>query len=253
MSKFKLLVAEHFNGEIWRMEVDHTTHTLFAEIRHKDDRRVSFAAISLVSGKTYFKNHTIDETWLTGIETAYNGVLLLHYYQTASGPTHKGLAAIEAETGNLLWHNFNYTFDQLTVNGPVVYDSRLQPPSYQLIDIKTGAIQRKYDAAIDVLDDNHIKVPEATPMPLTMPKLPVEPYRNNVHYLEYNSWIIVSLHSLWADQLKQGLYVVKDGSMVFEDILNTNIQKLQPEAFVLYHNQLIYLKDKVEIKVLNLS
>jgi hypothetical protein len=77
MSQLKLLVAEHFNGEIWRMEIDHISHTLFAETRNNEDRKVSFAAISLESGKTFFKNYTVDESWLTGIETAYNSVLLL--------------------------------------------------------------------------------------------------------------------------------------------------------------------------------
>jgi hypothetical protein len=252
MTELRLLIAEHFNGEIWRMEIDHMSHTLFAEIRNSEDRKVSFAAISLASGKTYFKNHTVDETWLTGIETAYNEVLLLHYYQTAAGPTHKGLAAIEASTGNLLWHNFNYSFDYLSANGPVVYDGRVQPPQYQLIDIKTGALQRNLESQIDVLADNHVVVPQNIEVPPTLPKLPVEPYRNNVHYVEYNNLIIVSLHALWAGQMRQYLYVFKADQLIFEDILNTNIQKLQPEAFVLYRNQLIYLKDKVEIKVLNL-
>jgi hypothetical protein len=252
MSQLKLLVAEHFNGEIWRMEIDHISHTLFAETRNNEDRKVSFAAISLESGKTFFKNYTVDESWLTGIETAYNSVLLLHYYESAASPAHKGLAAIEATTGKLLWHNFNYTFDHLTINGPVVYDSRIQPPRYKLTDITSGAELRGYSSVIDSIPDNHIKVPQAMPMPSNLPKLPVEPHRNNVHYLEYNNLIIVSLHALWAGQLRQYLYVFENNSLVFEDILNTNIQKLQPEAFVLYRNQLIYLKDKVEIKVLNL-
>jgi hypothetical protein len=84
MSQLKLLVAEHFNGKIWRMEIDHISHTLFAETRNNEDRKVSFAAISLESGKTFFKNYTVDESWLTGIETAYNSVLLLHYYESAA-------------------------------------------------------------------------------------------------------------------------------------------------------------------------
>lgn len=252
MSQLKLLVAEHFGGQIWRMEIDHLSHTLFAEIRNTEDRKVSFAAISLVSGKTYFKNHTIDETWLTGIETAYDEVLLLHYYQTATGPTHKGLAAVEATTGNVLWHNFNYSFDHLTANGPVLFDSRLQPPAYKLTDIKTGSLLRNFNPAIDIIADNQVIVPQNMPMPANLLKLPVEPYRNNVHYVEYNNFIIVSLHALWTGQIRQYLYVIEGGELIFEDILNTNIQKLQPEAFVLYRNQLIYLKDKVEIKVLNL-
>jgi len=252
MTQLKLLVAEHFNGQIWRMEIDHMSHTLFAEIRNNDDRTVSFAAVSLVSGETYFKNYTVDESWLTGIETAFDEVLLLHYYQTAASPAHKGLAAVEATTGKVLWHNFNYSFDHLSINGPVVFDARLQPPAYQLADIKTGNIKRRYNPAEDTIADNQIIVPESIPLPASLPRLPVEPYRNIVHYVEYHKLIIVSLHALWAGQLRQYLYVIENGQLIFEDILNTNIQKLQPEAFVLYRNQLVYLKDKVEIKVLNL-
>lgn len=252
MTELKLLVAEHFDGQVWRMEVDPISHTLFAEIRKTDDRKVSFASISLATGKTHFKNYTIDESWLTGIETTYNEVLLLHYYQAASSPAHKGLAAVNAVTGQLLWHNFNYSFDQLTINGPIVFDSRLQPPHYQLVDIVTGAPIRSYNPVVDVMADNQIVVPQSIPLPAHLPALPAEPYHNNVHYVEYSAYIIVSLHALWAGQLRQYLYIFRDRKLIFEDILNTNIQKLQPEAFVLYRNQLIYLKDKVEIKVLNL-
>jgi hypothetical protein len=233
MTEPKLLVAEHFEGQIWRMEVDHISHTLFAEIRNTEDRKVSFASISLMSGKTNFKNYTVDETWLTGIETAYKEVLLLHYYQAASSPTHKGLAAINAVTGQLLWHNFNYSFDQLTVNGPVVFDSRMQPPQYKLADIITGVLLRSYNPVIDITPDNHIVVPQSMPQPAKLPALPVEPYHNNVHYIEYNNYRIVSLHALWAGQMRQYLYIFNNDELIFEDILNTNIQKLQPEAFVL--------------------
>jgi hypothetical protein len=252
MSEFKLLVAEHFNGEVWRMEIDQTSHTLFAEIRKTEDRKVTFASVSLDSGETFFKDYTVDEQWLTGIESAFGAVLLLHYYQTAASPAHKGLAAVKASTGKVLWHNFNYTFDHLSINGPVVFDSRMQPPHYKLIDIFTGALQRDYNSAIDSLIDNQIVIPDAIPLPANLPNLPVEPYHNNVHYLEYNNLIIVSLHTLWTGQLRQYLFVIENNQVIFEDILNTNIQKLQPEAFVLYRNQLIYLKERVEIKVLNL-
>jgi hypothetical protein len=252
MTQLKLVIAEHFAGEIWRMEIDPISHVLFIEIRSKEDRKVSFAGLDLITGKTYFKNHTVDESWLTGIESAFHGVLLLHYYQATSSPAHKGLAAVEAQSGNILWSNFNYTFDHLTVNGPAVFDSRFQPPVLKIADIKTGNLVRNYQADKDQIVDNQISAPENIGWNDSLPKLPAEPYRNNVHYLEHNNLIIVSLHALWAGQLRQCLYVLENGQLIFEDILNTNIQKMQPEAFVLYRNQLIYVKDKVEIKVLNL-
>ena len=252
MSSLKLVVAEYFDGIIWRMEIDSKNHTLFAEIRNVENRRVSFAAISLESGKVFFKNYTTDENWLTGIEAAYDGVMLLHFYQNASAPTHKGLAAIEAETSTMLWHNFNLAFDFLTVNGPLFFDSRIQPPKKSLGNIKTGDLIRGYESALDAELVNEVHIPRQNVLPENFPSLPVEPYSNNVHYLEYGNLIIVSLHALWMGQLRQYLFIAKDTELIFEDILNTDIQKLQPEAFVLYRNQLIYLKEKSEIKVLNL-
>jgi len=252
MTQLKLVIAEHFAGEIWRMEIDPVSHILFVEARSKEDRKVNFAGLDLSNGKTYFKDHTIDESWLTGIESAFDGVLLLHYYQTTGSPIHKGLAALEGRSGNILWSNFNYTLDHLTVNGPAVFDSRFQPPALKIADIKTGNLLRNYQVNEDYVPDNQIAIPKSNAWNDNLPKLPAEPYRNNVHYLEYNNLIIVSLHALWAGQLRQCLYVLENRQLIFEDILNTHIQKLQPEAFVLYRNQLIYIKDKVEIKVLNL-
>ena len=252
MTQLKLVIAEHFAGEIWRMEIDPVSHILFVEARSNEDRKVNFAGLDLSNGKTYFKDHTIDESWLTGIESAFDGVLLLHYYQATGSPVHKGLAALEGRSGNILWSNFNYTLDHLTVNGPAVFDSRFQPPALKIADIKTGNLLRSYQVNEDYVPDNQIAIPKSIAWNDNLPKLPAEPYRNNVHYLEYNNLIIVSLHALWAGQLRQCLYVLENRQLIFEDILNTHIQKLQPEAFVLYRNQLIYIKDKVEIKVLNL-
>lgn len=252
MSSLNLLVAEHFEGQVWRMEIDAVSHTLFAEIRHAENRTVTFAAIGLRNGKTYFKNHTVDERWLTGIEAAYDGVLLLHFYESALSPAHKGLAALDAQTSGLLWNNFSYTFSHLSINGPVVFDARIQPPQYYLADVQTGTLLRKFKPAIDADFNNDIVVPQMVPLPPELPPLPAESYGNKVHYLEYNKLRIVSLHALWAGQLKQCLFIVENDRIIFEDILNTNIQKLQPEAFVLYQNQLIYLKERSEIQVLNL-
>ncbi|WP_158828545.1 DUF4905 domain-containing protein [Mucilaginibacter lacusdianchii] len=252
MTLLKLLVAEHFDGQVWRLEVDPISNTLFAEIRHVEDRRVDFAAISLNDGKTFFKNYTVDERWLTGIEAAYGGVLLLHYYESSGSPAHRGLAGVEATTGRLLWHNFNYSFDHLSNNGPVFFDSRLQPAKYYLSNIRTGTLQRAYNPTTDTDFDNQIIVPDAVALPTDLPQLPVESYGHKVHYLTYNNFRIVSLHTLWAGQLRQYLFVADEHEIIFEDILNTNIQKLQPEAFVLYQNKLVYIKDRSEVKVLNL-
>jgi hypothetical protein len=82
--------------------------------------------------------------------------------------------------------------------------------------------------------------------------LPIEPHGNIIHYIDYNNFRIVSLHSLNAGELKQHLYIMDDANVVYEDLLNADIQKMQPESFILYKNLLIYIKNKSELLVVNL-
>src|ERR1700710_2286530 len=98
-------IHEHFTGAIWRMEIDEVSETLFVEVRDNEEKQVSFTAINFATGDVYFKNLTTPERWLTGIEAAYDGVLLLHNYQSEAGPTHKGVIAIDGHSGETLWTN----------------------------------------------------------------------------------------------------------------------------------------------------
>jgi len=82
--------------------------------------------------------------------------------------------------------------------------------------------------------------------------LPAHPFGNMMHYLEYNNLRIVSLHALKGGELTQLLYIMNGVDNVYEDILNAGIQKIQPEAFIMYKNCLIYIKNKSEIKILAL-
>jgi hypothetical protein len=246
-------ISHKFKSPVWRLEIDVLSETIYAEIRESSDKKVYFAAINLKSGKVFFDGLETEERWLTGIEAAHNSVLLLHNYQSETGPSHKGLIAIDNVTGSVLWNNYVYAFDHLSVNGPVIYDTRIQPPKLFLADIKTGATIRRYEPSIDTEIDNQVILPDVvSPEFLETIKIPVEPFGNAVHYLGHNNFRIVSLHTFTAGMLQQHLYIADDIKIVYEDLLNTDIQKLQPESFLLYKDHLIYLKNKSELKVLNL-
>jgi hypothetical protein len=248
------IIHKNYQAPIWRMEIDNSTQALFLEVRDHANKQVSFSALSLQTGEVYFENLTTPERWLTGIEAVYDGVLLLHNYQSETGPVHKGLTAIEGTSAQNLWSNFTLAFDQLSVNGPIVYNSQLQPKRLTLIDIKRGNTIRPYEPVLDQPLYNQISSPEMLPADQIDTKyLAQQPYANVVHYISYNSFRIVSLHTLLQEQLIQHLYIFDDsGLQLYHDLLNTAITKLQPEAFVLHNNQLIYLKDRSAVIVLNL-
>lgn len=246
-------ISYRFQSPVWRLEIDALGKTIFAEVRDQSDRKVHFAAISLNTGELLFDNLQTEERWLTGIETAYNGVLLLHNYQSEAGPVHKGLTAIDGDTGKVLWNNFTHAFDHLSANGPMVYDTRMQPRKLFMMDIITGTMVRPYNSSSDAGLDNEIVLPEETSIgSLKHISLLTEPFGNTIHYLEHNNFRIVSLHTFAEGTLQQRLYIMRDAEVVYEDLLNNDIQKWQPEAFLLHKDQLIYLKDKSQLKVLNL-
>lgn len=248
------LIKQQFNGMIWRLEIDPLSATLFAEIRSEQDKLVSFASVNLISGNINFKDLAVDERWLTGIEAACNGVLLLHNYQSPGGPAHKGLIAMDGETGHMLWNDYNRTFDHMTINGPAVFDARIQPRKLFTINIKTGATLHVYQPSIDTAIDSRIITPELINADaLNFSELPELPFGNIIHNLYYNHYRIVSLHALKSNKLNQSLYIFKNDRLVFDDLLNTGIQKLQPEAFILHNHHLIYLKNKTELNVINLK
>lgn len=246
-------ISQCFDAAIWRMEIDELTDTLFIELRNQEEKKVAFAAISLRDGSTLFNNLTTPERWLTGIEAAYDGVLLLHFYESDSTPRHRGLLAIEAITGKQLWCNYAWAFDHLSARGPLVYDTRIQPGSPFLTDIRTGIAKPNITGSIFEPLESNIVVPEMISSDMLPTGTLFEvPYGNLVHYLEYNNFRIVSLHTLDNGRLTQKLFISDCVNVVYEDLLNAAIQKIQPEAFMVHKNRLIYIKNKLELKVLTL-
>ncbi|MDB5133517.1 MAG: hypothetical protein JWP37_120 [Mucilaginibacter sp.] len=246
-------ISHKFKSAIWRLEIDTISETIFIEIRDQADKKVYFSAISLQNGNVFFDELQTEERWLTGIEAAYDGVLLLHNYQSEAGPAHKGIIAIDGFTGNTLWNNYVNAFDHLSINGPVIYDTRIQPRKLFLADIKSGLINRQFEPSIDIELDNHIILPDTISAEfLRAIKPPVAPFGNTIHYLEHNNFRIVSLHSLETGTLQQHLYIMDGMNIVYNDLLNSDIQKLQPESFLMHKDRLIYLKNKSQLKVLTL-
>jgi uncharacterized protein (UPF0248 family) len=245
-------IDQPLDAPVWRMEIDEIKDILFLELRDTGNKQVSFAGIDLVTGKLNFKDLVMPERWLSGIETAHNGVLILHGYQSESIPVHKGLTGVDGVTGEVLWTDYNINFEGISNDNILVYDARIQPKKTHAIDPETGQ-QTNFITSIE--DNNSgIAFPQMLPadaLPTDLPDL--KPHANVVHYLKHNNFRIVSLHALDGSQLTQHLYLFNiNGELIFDDIMNNDIQKLQPEAFISYKDKLIWLKNRSVIKVLNL-
>ncbi len=111
---------------------------------------------------------------------------------------------------------------------------------------------RLFDTVVDKEQLKSIVFPENANSNGLNFTLPAESYNQVMQYLTYNNYRIVSLHTLLEGQLKQNIYVWEGENLIYEDLLNDNIQKMQPEAFIQYKNRIIYIKNKTELKVISL-
>jgi hypothetical protein len=253
MPLLQSFIDEQFNGQIWKFTIDEKNGLLFAEIRNADNREVSFASINLHTGKVNFKDLQLPEKWLAGLYGGFDSVLLLHGYQSAQGPAHKGITAIDGKTGAELWSNYSYAISRFSINGPIVYSTQVQPPMFYLLDVLSGATLRPFNASIDEEIIQNIALPEIlTTIPSEFNSFFSDETVGNFHYIEHNSFRIVSLHTIKNGSLRQTLLITNNGELVYRDILNDKIQKLQPEAFIVYQDQLIYIKNTRELKIFNL-
>lgn len=241
-----------FQGQIWKFIIDDNMDRLFVETRRTEGREVTFSSIDLNNGITNFKDLVLPEKWLTGIAGSFRGTLFLHGYQSAQSPAHKGITAIDGKTCVTLWADYNNAIHHISINGPIVYNTQVQPKKLFLADAVTGSILRPYDKLIDSDQVPEIGIPDIINYIPKEFNLCEGQLTGNVHYFEHNSFRIVSLHLLNNSLLKQVLMISNGTEVVYDDLLNEGIQKLQPESFIVYQNRLIYIKNTTGLKVLNL-
>ncbi len=252
-----MLLKPHIDIElgvpVWRMEIDETSDTLFLEIRDVPNKQVYFTAIDLNTGNLNFKELRMPERWLSSLEAANNGVMLVSGFQGETIPVHKGLMGIDGKTGEVLWSDYNITFENSVTEGFIVADARLQPKKLFLINVISGQRIPAINFPLNKDLISNINYPHTIAPNDISDGLNKDLYGNEIHYLTHNKFRIVSLHALNQGVLSQHLYVLdEDNNLIFADLIAGGIQKQQPEAFINYKNKLIWLKNRSVVKVLDL-
>lgn len=246
-------VIDHtFSGLIWKLEVDVANEFLFTETRNTENRTAAFSSFSLKTGENYFAEIISEEKWLTGMEGGRSAMLFLHGYKSSQSPEHKAIIALNAFSGKQVWADYNFSAEAFTTAGLLVTDQRFQTNKTVLLDYQTGKLLPK---PVDLADDfQQIQNPLMLLLPpQNLSDLIPETIIGEISCLNYNSYLIISLHTQKNGVLLQQLFIIENNEIIYQDLLNEQIQKLQPEAFIIVNNHLIYLKNKMILKVLNLN
>ncbi len=249
---FNPVIEYRFSGLIWKMEVDVDNELIFVETRNTENHTAAFSSFNLKTGENYFTELVSQEKWLIGMEGSRRGMLFLHGYSSAQSPEHKAIIALDAYSGKQVWADYNLSAETFTTTGLLAADQRFQTKKTVLLDYQTGQILQKPDVLKEEFQEITYPVMLFLP-PENLTDLIADEITGEISCLNYNQYIIISLHTQKSGALQQHLFVIESNEIIYQDLLNEQIQKLQPEAFIVVKNHLIYLKNKTILKVLNLN
>jgi len=242
MDKYTLKpsLSETFKSIIWKIETDDTESVIAIETRNSSDRISHYSAYNYSTGECLFKEVTVEDSWHWGLDRVHQGIVFLHSYVHESHPEHKGIIALNNK-GNIAWQQFNKTLYDVTDEGLMIYNPKIQPKSFELIAAADGSkisgntkeftpVQRNI-VVPDILSDSAL-------VKNLLPENVVEP----IFYKKFNDKVILVYHVRNKNLFSQQLAVYQDGNLVLRDNLASDIQKLNPEAFFIERNHMFCIR-----------
>ncbi|TKB96019.1 DUF4905 domain-containing protein [Pedobacter cryophilus] len=225
---------------IWKIKLDDATQTLAWENRTLD-KKVSFYAYNFSTQTHLLQNFKFEEDWLLGLDFVNAGIAYFHGFENEFSPVHKGIIALDLKENKILWQNFSVSVQQFTKEGVVVFDAKIFPRAFQLLHYKNGELISKLqlkDLYQTQSISNQIFLPEL---------IASTEIWDTQHQLIYHDLKIISVYKNEADKTNQYLQVYKNEDLIFEDLLNADIQKLSIDTFFVWLGKLVYIKNKSEI------
>lgn len=236
----KLLYSAQSDGIIWKLALDDDSEILIWEIR-SSDKKVSFSAYDFKHQKELFHHFSFEEEWLLGLSCIKKGIAYFHGYESEFSPVQKGIIAFDLLNKKIIWQNFSVSTQEFYQEGIVVFDPRVSPRKYQLLDLNTGDIIKKInieDLNRFQVDYSQIQIPEIVSSSTiweTQHRLKAKDLDFLVSYVEQNQ--------KWHQKLE----IYRNHELLFSDYLNSDIQKLSFDTFLLWQDRLIYIRNKKEI------
>lgn len=236
----KLLFSAKTNGIIWKIKLDDETQQMAFEVRTKD-KKVSFYAFDFKKQQLLIDHYSFEENWLLGLDHLQNSTAYFHGFESEFSPVHKGIIAFDLVMQKTIWQNFSIAVHDFLDEGIIVFDPKLFPRKYELINRVNGQKIK----AITVEDLNQYKAKQTEIIfPQTQQKENIWESESTLFYKDLN---IKSSYVIKDDKINQIIEIYKNNELHFSDILNEDIQKQGADSFMLWSEKLIYIRNKSEI------
>ncbi len=228
------------NQIIWKIILDDDNETLIWEAR-TIDKKVFFNAYDFKKDKYLLLDFYFEEDWLLNIQTVKNDILYLTGFESEFSPVQKGIIAFDLKLKKILWQNFSVTLHQFTQQGLIVFDPRVNPRKYKLLNTENGEL-------INVVLMEELNVLKSFKNEIFLPKI-IDENKDweTTHQLIYKELEITSGYNPQGNHFDQYIKIKKNNKVLFENTINQGITKKSFDTFFIWQSKLIFIKNKSEI------
>lgn len=249
---------------IWR--IDFSPGNIIGECRSQVNKTTYYFCLDAQSGQPVWQDYRCDESWWIGIETVYEGYLIIHGYRRPDMPEHKGIRLVSLATGKQAWYNDELTYWFAANDSIYAYKYLFENRVGYKLDLKTGSIIEEYIQNLETLHELYRKVLEQKneyDLHITTPEL-FDPTQNGlslknvideitgkealagwIEYVVKSEMLIISYYTQNRNGLINiiAIYDLKNKIVLYKSTVADNIQAPSPDTFFIVDDYLYFIKD----------
>lgn len=239
------IFCQKSTGIIWRIIINEEKEYIAIEIREVSSKKVSFTILNYKTGKLYFKEKSFAEPFNANLAYASPKSILLKLNEHSESFESKGLIAVDFYNGEILWERYNLSLHEVDSRGVQVFDPKIFPRKYLWLDHLKGEMIP--DIEIIKNENSSLLFPEKVKGNIIPKFIKHGDLQGEVYFINYNEKNLISFHEMFENIIQQRLIVYQGDTILLDNILIRDIQKLQPESFFILNKQLFYIQNKNEI------
>jgi len=130
-------------GSIWRILFTRNG-LVMGEERAGADGSARFFCVNADSGAPLWRDRALNERRWIGIEACGETVLFLHEFAKPDLPVHRGVTALDLQTGELLWRDPEAVFSFEIPGFAIIRRDGIERSRYQQLDERTGVVVKDF-------------------------------------------------------------------------------------------------------------
>lgn len=263
--KLKKTISFTDKNQIWRLLISESDKILI-ETRDLESKEVFYHYLDLNNGKIIFKNFQMEEKFWIGVEKIYDEKIIFHQYAKPNMPEHKKIIVYDIQQKEVLWQNDDFIFLTILDNKIYAFKKKFEGKEIFVLDFNSGEIIEKIENEDEKLklvlgninsedfanyiypetfynNDKHISE-------IVENEIHDKSGVSNIDLIKFNDLLMFNYYIKKENNFLDNMFAVYNidkKKKLITEVLNKNINSYSPDSFFIYKNNLIVLKNKVEL------